>query len=64
MNRATSPKITPAARQVLYPWIRVELFIRTLTGRTWDAATWQVMREQLRHAYALRALARRARVWN
>jgi hypothetical protein len=45
MNRATSPKIIPAARAVLYPWIRVELLIRTLTGRTWDAATWPVMRE-------------------
>ena len=62
--KGTVATITPAARQVLYPWIRVELLIRTLTGRTWDAETWPVMREQLRYAYALRALARRARVWN
>jgi hypothetical protein len=27
----------PAERTLLYPWIRGELFIRTLTGRTrWD----------------------------
>ena len=62
--RKTVATITPAARTVFYPWIRVELLIRTLTGRTWDAATWPVMREQLRHAYALRALARRAQYWN
>ena len=60
--KRTSP-ITPAARQVL-PMDRVECSSRTLTGRTWDATTWPVMREQLHYAYALRACARRARVWN
>jgi hypothetical protein len=62
--KRTVPLITPAARRVLYPWIRVELLIRTLTGRRWDAETWPVMREQLRHACALRILARRGRMWN
>ena len=64
MNHATSPKITPAARQVLYPWIRVELLIRTLNGRRRDPEIASLMKEQLRYYYALRALARRARGWN
>ena len=62
--RRTVLLITPDARRVLYPWIRVELLIRTLTGRRWDPETWPVMRDQLRHACALRTLARRAPMWN
>ena len=48
----------------LLPCVRLQLLIRTMCSRTWDAEAWPLVKHELIRAMRLRRLLARAGWWN
>jgi hypothetical protein len=48
----------------LLPWIKVNLLIRSITGRVWDERTWPIAKAQLGRALEIRRDLSREAWWN
>jgi hypothetical protein len=48
----------------LLPWVKVNLLIRSITGRVWDEDTWPIAKAQLGRALEIQRDLRRAPWWN
>ncbi len=46
------------------PWLRVNLLIRSITGRVWDERAWPIAKAHLGRALEIRRDLARAPWWN
>jgi hypothetical protein len=47
-----------------HPWLRISLLIRAMLGTRWDAATWPLVKTEVKKALALKSQIRRAGWFN
>jgi hypothetical protein len=48
----------------LLPWVKVNLLIRSITGRIWPEDQWRIIKPQLRRALEVRIQLGREGWWN
>ena len=48
----------------LLPWVKVNVLIRSITGRVWPEEEWKIIKPHLRRALEIRRDLSRAPWWN